>query len=123
MLVRCVEDDSMDAASREEYIVKAGYRYGSGLLAGGPDDFEMEGSIAGKALSAEEAADIKDILLQAARRRFTKAEYIACPSCGRTLYDIESVLAEVRKATERFAGYHRSFFSITLTQYALYLRY
>ena len=104
MLVRCMEDDSMDAVSREEYIVKAGYRYGSGLLAGGPDDFEMEGSIAGKALSAEDAADIKDILLQAARRRFTKAEYIACPSCGRTLYDIESVLAEVRKATERFAG-------------------
>ena len=104
MLLKCMEDDSMDAASREEYIVKAGYRYGSGLLAGGPDDFVLQGSIAGRPLSREEAEDIRDILLQAARRRFTKAEYIACPSCGRTLYDIESVLAEVRKATERFAG-------------------
>jgi (E)-4-hydroxy-3-methylbut-2-enyl-diphosphate synthase len=104
MLLQCMEDDSMDAATREEYIVRAGYRYGSGLLAGGPDDFVLEGSIAGKPLSDEEAEDIKDILLQASRRRFTKAEYIACPSCGRTLYDIESVLAEVRKATERFAG-------------------
>ena len=104
MLLKCMEDDSMDAASREEYIVKAGYRYGSGLLAGGPDDFVLQGSIAGRPLSDEEAEDIRDILLQAARRRFTKAEYIACPSCGRTLYDIESVLAEVRKATERFAG-------------------
>lgn len=104
MLVKCMEDDSMDAASREEYIVKAGYRYGSGLLAGGPDDFRLQGSIAGRPVSEEEAEDIKDILLQASRRRFTKAEYIACPSCGRTLYDIESVLAEVRKATERFAG-------------------
>ena len=104
MLLKCMEDDSMDASSREEYIVKAGYRYGKDLLAGGPDDFVLEGSIAGKALEADEAEDIKDILLQAARRRFTKAEYIACPSCGRTLYDIESVLAEVRKATERFAG-------------------
>ena len=104
MLVKCMEDDSMDAASREEYIVKAGYRYGSGLLAGEPDDFELQGSIAGRPLSGAEAEDIRDILLQASRRRFTKAEYIACPSCGRTLYDIESVLAEVRKATERFAG-------------------
>ena len=104
ILLKCMEDDSMDAASREEYIVKAGYRYGSGLLAGGPDDFVLQGSIAGRPLSDEEAEDIRDILLQAARRRFTKAEYIACPSCGRTLYDIESVLAEVRKATERFAG-------------------
>ena len=104
MLVKCMEDDSMDAASREEYIVKAGYRYGSGLLAGGPDDFRLQGSIAGRPVTDEEAEDIKDILLQASRRRFTKAEYIACPSCGRTLYDIESVLAEVRKATERFAG-------------------
>lgn len=104
MLLKCMEDDSMDAASREEYIVKAGYRYGGGLLAGGPDDFVLQGSIAGRPLSDEEAEDIRDILLQAARRRFTKAEYIACPSCGRTLYDIESVLAEVRKATERFAG-------------------
>lgn len=104
MLVKCMEDDSMDAASREEYIVKAGYRYGSGLLAGEPDDFRLGGSIAGRPLSDVEAEDIRDILLQASRRRFTKAEYIACPSCGRTLYDIESVLAEVRKATERFAG-------------------
>ena len=104
MLVHCMEDDSMDAASREEYIVRAGYRYGRELLEGGPDDFALQGSIAGRPVTAEEAEDIKDILLQAARRRFTKAEYIACPSCGRTLYDIESVLAEVRKATERFAG-------------------
>jgi (E)-4-hydroxy-3-methylbut-2-enyl-diphosphate synthase len=104
MLLKCMKDDSLDAATREEYIVRAGYRYGSGLLAGGPDDFTLEGSIAGKPLTEEVAEDIKDILLQAARRRFTKAEYIACPSCGRTLYDIESVLAEVRKATEHFAG-------------------
>ncbi|MBR5735809.1 MAG: (E)-4-hydroxy-3-methylbut-2-enyl-diphosphate synthase [Bacteroidales bacterium] len=104
MLVHCMEDDSMDAASREEYIVRTGYRYGKGLLEGGPDDFTLQGSIAGRPVTPEEAEDIKDILLQASRRRFTKAEYIACPSCGRTLYDIESVLAEVRKATERFAG-------------------
>lgn len=104
MLVKCTGDDSMDAASREEYLVRAGYRYGSSLLDGAPDDFRLEGSIAGKPVEGAEADEIKDILLQAARRRFTKAEYIACPSCGRTLYDIESVLADVRKATEHFAG-------------------
>lgn len=104
MLLHCMEDNSLDAASRDEYIVRAGYRYGKELLEGGSVDFTLKGSIAGRPLSPEEAEDIKDILLQASRRRFTKAEFIACPSCGRTLYDIESVLAEVRKATERFAG-------------------
>lgn len=35
-------------------------------------------------------------ILQASRNRITSTEYIACPSCGRTLFDIESVLQEVR---------------------------
>ncbi len=38
-------------------------------------------------------------ILQAARARITKTEYIACPSCGRTHFDILSRLKEIRKAT------------------------
>lgn len=38
-------------------------------------------------------------LLQAARSRIFKTEYIACPSCGRTLFDIQDTLAKVKKVT------------------------
>ena len=38
-------------------------------------------------------------ILQAARVRISKAEYIACPSCGRTLYDIEGTLTAIRART------------------------
>ena len=46
---------------------------------------------------------LKDELLQACRRRFYKPEYIACPGCGRTLYDLESTFNKVKEAT---AGFH-----------------
>ena len=39
------------------------------------------------------------LILQAARVRFSHTEYIACPSCGRTLYDIEKTLAAVKSRT------------------------
>lgn len=51
--------------------------------------------------AVDEAAinDIELMLLQATRLRFTRTEYIACPSCGRTLYDIQSTLAKIKSRT------------------------
>lgn len=43
-------------------------------------------------------------ILQASRSRFTKTEYISCPSCGRTLFDIEKALADVKTQTAHFQG-------------------
>lgn len=43
-------------------------------------------------------------ILQATRLRMTKTEYIACPGCGRTLFDLHTTLAEVRKATSHLKG-------------------
>ena len=51
------------------------------------------------ALSEEAVNDIELILLQASRLRFSRTEYIACPSCGRTLYDIQSTLAAIKART------------------------
>ena len=51
------------------------------------------------ALSADEIRDIELMILQAARVRFSHTEYIACPSCGRTLYDIEKTLADIKSRT------------------------
>ena len=43
-------------------------------------------------------------LLQAARLRFTKTEYISCPGCGRTLFDLQGTIARVKAATSQFKG-------------------
>ncbi len=48
------------------------------------------------------AAKIKELelmIMQAARVRFSRTEYIACPSCGRTLYDLQTTLAQIKAAT------------------------
>ena len=42
--------------------------------------------------------DLADCILQAARIKFTKTEYISCPGCGRTLYNLEETIAKIRKA-------------------------
>ena len=43
-------------------------------------------------------------IMQAARRRFYKAEYIACPGCGRTMYDLQKTFAEVKTRTSHLKG-------------------
>ena len=42
--------------------------------------------------------------LQAGRVRISKTEYISCPGCGRTLYDLESTIARVKEATSHLKG-------------------
>ncbi len=59
-------------------------------------------SLADTALSEAERQTLLDDLYQAAESRFYKARFVACPSCGRTQYDIEEVLGRVKR---RFAGY------------------
>ena len=44
------------------------------------------------------------MILQATRNRIFSTEYIACPSCGRTRFDIQSVLGEVRQRTSHLKG-------------------
>ena len=43
-------------------------------------------------------------ILQACRLRMTKTEYISCPSCGRTLFDLQTTTAMIRKHTEHLKG-------------------
>lgn len=43
-------------------------------------------------------------IMQASRRRFYKAEYIACPGCGRTMYDLQKTFAEVKARTSHLKG-------------------
>ena len=43
-------------------------------------------------------------ILQAARLRMSKTEYISCPGCGRTLYDLRSTIARIKAATSHMKG-------------------
>ncbi len=47
---------------------------------------------------------LKDEIMQAARRRFYKPEYIACPGCGRTMYDLQKTFEEVKARTAHLKG-------------------
>ncbi len=47
---------------------------------------------------------LKDEIMQAARRRFYKPEYIACPGCGRTMYDLQKTFEEVKARTSHLKG-------------------
>ena len=94
----------MDASNHDDFIIRGAYLAGPALLDGKIDDFSMRAKVEGRELSSVEIDAFKDDLMQACRRRFTKPEYIACPGCGRTLYDIQSLLKEVMEATQQFAG-------------------
>jgi (E)-4-hydroxy-3-methylbut-2-enyl-diphosphate synthase len=47
---------------------------------------------------------LADALLQAARIKFTKTEYISCPGCGRTLYNLQETIARIKAATSHLVG-------------------
>tara|TARA_B100001057_G_scaffold227039_2_gene227431 strand:- start:78294 stop:80201 length:1908 start_codon:yes stop_codon:yes gene_type:complete len=60
-----------------------------------------------KAQSNENAPFLNQIsfgLLQATRTRFSKTEYISCPSCGRTLFDLQETTEKIRNATSHLKG-------------------
>lgn len=47
---------------------------------------------------------LRDEIMQAARRRFYKPEYIACPGCGRTMYDLQTTFETVKARTSHLKG-------------------
>ncbi|MBR0263704.1 MAG: (E)-4-hydroxy-3-methylbut-2-enyl-diphosphate synthase [Prevotella sp.] len=47
---------------------------------------------------------LADGILQAARIKFTKTEYISCPGCGRTLYNLQETIAKIKAATKDLVG-------------------
>lgn len=98
-------DGPVNAADWEEFIIRVAVRYGPDLLDCKTDDCDLEGSVvAGVPVAQAELERVKDILLQACRRRFTRPEYIACPGCGRTMYDLEGTFNEVKRRTAHLSG-------------------
>ena len=71
-------------------ILAAACDWGAPLLNHEVDDIPLEDEY------------LKDEIMQACRRRFYKPEYIACPGCGRTLYDLENTFNKVKERTSHF---------------------
>ena len=55
-------------------------------------------------IPAEQIRSTEDAILQGARIRFSKPEYISCPGCGRTLYNLEETIARIKAATGHLKG-------------------
>ena len=55
-------------------------------------------------ITVRDIADTSFAILQAARLRTSKTEYISCPGCGRTLYDLRSTIAKIKAATAHMKG-------------------
>lgn len=66
--------------------------------------FSHEIEKAGKLATAKNYNNTAFGILQAARTRMTKTEYISCPSCGRTLFDLQETTAMIRKRTDHLKG-------------------
>ena len=92
---------SYDDANEEDVQVKAGADFGALLLNGLIDGIVLD---APNLPNNADAVAYSFGILQAARRRTTKTEYISCPSCGRTLYDLQHAVKEIKAATSHLKG-------------------
>lgn len=90
---RCAGRPSDAAVSdHDKYILDAAMEYGPKLFNGEISDLSLEDKY------------LEDEILQACRKRFYKPEYIACPGCGRTMYNLEETFNEVKRRTAHLKG-------------------
>ena len=98
------------APSRERLLLDFSCDFGKRLLDKELDEVELRGTYLDEngdevVLDGSEYADyLVDELMQAARRRFYRPEYIACPGCGRTMYNLEGTFEEVKRRTAHLKG-------------------
>lgn len=86
-------------AEKEDFQLKAAADLGGLLI-----DGLIDGVMLTSPLSPEVIRNTAFAILQAARTRVTKTEYIACPGCGRTLFSLQLTLHKVRSATSHLKG-------------------
>lgn len=85
--------------SPEQFQLWTSSDLGATLIDGFGDGVWLDGDV-GKQLINSTSFGI----LQATRTRISKTEYISCPSCGRTLFDLEETTAKIRKQTSHLKG-------------------
>ena len=99
-----ISDDTirlqLDAANMEQLQLKAAMTVGALLI----DRKATKLVITSPLLTEEQAVMLADAILQAARIKFTKTEYISCPGCGRTLYNLQDTIRRIKAATAHLVG-------------------
>lgn len=90
-----IENDTLilefDEDNTEDLQLKAAMSAGALLIDGKAKELTIYNK-------GEEQKELADSILQAARVKFTKTEYISCPGCGRTLYDLRGTIAKIKEA-------------------------
>ena len=74
--------------------------FGDGIILGMKDELPKEEALRWADICNKTSFGI----LQATRNRMSKTEYISCPSCGRTLFDLQETTAMIRKRTDHLKG-------------------
>ena len=99
-----ISDDTirlqLDAENMEQLQLKAAMTVGALLI----DRKATKLVITSPLLTEEQAVMLADAILQAARIKFTKTEYISCPGCGRTLYNLQDTIRRIKAATAHLVG-------------------
>ena len=99
-----IKDDtvtlSLNEGKWEDLQLKAAMATGALFIDGLAHKLEIKND----GFSKEKLTDLADSILQAARVKFVKTEYISCPGCGRTLYNLEETIAKIKEATKHLVG-------------------
>ncbi len=88
--------------SAEKFQLRASTDVGALLLDGMGDGIWLKAS--GPSISFQLINSTAFGILQATRTRISKTEYISCPSCGRTLFDLQETTAKIRQRTDHLKG-------------------
>lgn len=112
MLRKLLEQKSCDApvifrmtlneSSEEDFMIRAAVSLGGAFVDGFGDGIWLENEKTN--ISPEKIISTALGILQACRARMSKTEFIACPSCGRTNFNLMDTLARIKKATGHLKG-------------------
>lgn len=98
-----IEDDTitltLDAPDWETFQLKASMAVGALLI-----DRKATKLVIRRGTETSELIALADAILQAARIKFVKTEYISCPGCGRTLYNLQDTIQRIKAATKDLVG-------------------
>jgi len=93
-----------DTEDSNELALQLGTKIGSLLTDGNGDGIMVEQTGSKQAFSVDFVRQTSFSLLQGARMRNTKTEFVSCPSCGRTLFDLQETTAKIQESTGHLPG-------------------
>jgi len=93
-----------DTDDSNELALQLGTKVGSHLTDGNGDGILVEHTGPTQPFSVDFLRRTSFSLLQGSRMRNTKTEFVSCPSCGRTLFDLQETTANIQKATGHLPG-------------------